>query len=119
MQLKAALADIAAVCPLPSPPPLSPSPNECGAGCEEGGGKVSNAHMNGKGKMTWSSGEVYEGGWQHGLQHGRGTMRWLDRRMYVGEWSCGKPNGNGLMLYPDGRREQGQWRMGEYCREQW
>ena len=112
LQLKACIADVDTVCCPPRPPS---SCDGGGAGGEgRGDGKTSKVQINGKGKMTWSSGEVYEGDWHQGLQHGRGTMRWLDRRTYIGDWSAGKPNGSGLMLYPDGRREQGQWGMGVY-----
>ena len=51
---------------------------------------------NGHGKLTWSDGKKYEGGWRDGKQNGQGTQTWLDGRKFVGEYKDGKTwNGTG------------------------
>jgi hypothetical protein len=38
----------------------------------------------GRGKYTWSNGNVYEGGYQAGLKHGQGVMKFADGSKYEG-----------------------------------
>ena len=49
----------------------------------------------GKGKITFSSGAIYEGEVKNGIICGQGTYIWPDRDKYVGEWKDGKQHGQG------------------------
>lgn len=40
--------------------------------------------QSGEGAYTWSSGEVYIGGWQRGLEHGNGVKNFSDGSRYDG-----------------------------------
>ena len=46
--------------------------------------------MNGKGKITWVDGKVYEGEYKDDKKHGYGTFFWGDGRKYTGYWADGK-----------------------------
>lgn len=45
----------------------------------------------GKRKVTFTDGEVYEGGFRDVVPHGPGKMAFPDGRVYEGEWRDGKP----------------------------
>jgi len=59
--------------------------------------------MCGKGVLTWSSGDSFNGNWLDGLVHGFGVYTWADGGCYVGTWSRGLKDGQGT-FYPVGSR---------------
>ena len=66
--------------------------------------------MHGRGKMTWRSGQVYEGEWKDDTRNGcRGKMIYASGNVYEGEWNNDKRNGEGTKTYLDGRQESGRW----------
>jgi len=53
-------------------------------------GEVRNELFHGKGKITWSSGEVYEGDFVDSKMHGKGKYTWANGKVYEGDWVDGK-----------------------------
>ena len=57
----------------------------------------------GPGKMTYDSGNTYEGGFLDDKFHGdKGIYTWTDGDKYVGSWKNGERNGKGMFKYADG-----------------
>ncbi len=56
-------------------------------------GPIKNWHMEGRGRMEWNDGAVYEGDFVGGRAHGRGTLRTADGRVYRGVFVNGKFRG--------------------------
>lgn len=68
---------------------------------------------NGRGRVTWEDGRVYEGDLVDGQFHGVGEFLWVDGRRYAGEYRDGRKHGTGVFSWPDGRRYEGDWRNGK------
>lgn len=49
-------------------------------------GKTSGQVPNGKGKMTYLNGDVYDGQWKDGMRHGKGKLTTASGRVYEGDW---------------------------------
>ena len=79
---------------------------------------------NGKGKMTYNTGDpydfynnrsnrynscVYEGEWVDGVQTGQGTMTYENGDVYEGEWANGIQTGQGTMKHNNGDVYEGEW----------
>ena len=74
-------------------------------------GQIPVAH--GKGKLTLSSGSVYDGDWENGLRHGRGRMTDADGDVYEGDWRIDTYYGVGKLTLAGGRGyADGQWKLG-------
>jgi hypothetical protein len=69
------------------------------------GERDANGHRSGKGKITYQSGAVYEGGFVNNKYEGEGTYTWDDGDEYVGEWKNGERNGKGTFTHSDGTVE--------------
>ena len=41
---------------------------------------------NGKGRLTYENGEIYEGWWENDVKHGFGMFVHSDGTKYTGEW---------------------------------
>jgi hypothetical protein len=46
--------------------------------------------------MRMCAGDMYEGGWQHGLEDGVGTFIAADGSTYYGSWRGGQLDGQGV-----------------------
>lgn len=77
-----------------------------------------------QGKMSYASGSVYQGQWEHDRKNGQGTMHWArTKEEYVGQWLNGHQHGVGMHTWlssqsPTHRRQlrecyAGQWHGGE------
>lgn len=55
----------------------------------------------------------YVGYLVYGVADGKGRMTYPDGRVYDGEWKNGSPHGEGSMTYPDGSVITGTWVKGE------
>ena len=67
----------------------------------------------GQGKMTWKSGDVYEGEWKDDEEHGKGKYTWTSGKVYEGEWKDGEEDGQGKMSDDEfGDKYEGEWKDG-------
>jgi hypothetical protein len=67
-------------------------------------------NKNGWGINTWPSGEVYDGEWAGDIKNGRGKQTFPNGQVYDGEWKDGKKNGRGIYTWPDGAVYDGEWK---------
>ena len=59
-------------------------------------GYIENKLPNGKGRMEYPDGEVYEGDWKEGIRHGEfGRNEYTDGSLYEGSWDQGRFHGRG------------------------
>ncbi|KAL6053417.1 RhoGEF domain containing protein [Balamuthia mandrillaris] len=65
----------------------------------------------GKGRMEYADGSVYEGGWKRGKRHGMGRLTVADAtrrvKQYEGEWYKGKKQGQGVIYFNNGNKHEG------------
>ena len=66
------------------------------------------------GRITYTSGNVYEGSFKNNKRHGQGTFyfnkgKWKGDK-YIGQWKDNKYNGQGSYFWKDGRKYVGQWK---------
>jgi radial spoke head protein 1 len=61
----------------------------------------------GKGKNTFSNGDVYEGEYVDGKRHGNGTYTWKAGHFYRGGFVSNVRHGEGYFVYPDGSKYNG------------
>ena len=65
---------------------------------------------NGQGKFLYGNDDIYEGGFENGLQNGYGEYTWKAGLAYKGEWKNGKRDGQGKMIYGnDNAYYEGTW----------
>ena len=63
------------------------------------------------GSMTYSNGDIYDGGWRNGKFDGFGRYFFtLLRASYEGSFSKGLKCGNGTYTYADGSKYCGSWK---------
>ena len=67
----------------------------------------------GRGKLVWADGDVYEGEWKAGKKEGRGIYRCADGDVYEGEWKAGEKEGRGIFRFASGNVYEGEWKAGE------
>ena len=68
----------------------------------------------GKGRMTWASGNSYDGCWEEDKPHGEGTKKWASSNdKYEGEWVAGKQHGTGAYTWGTGATYRGEFRNGK------
>ena len=72
-------------------------------------GDIENGQRHGRGKCTWSDGDVYEGDWIGDKQHGKGKYTWASGAMYEGDWSDGKQHGKGKHTWASGDVDEGDF----------
>jgi len=64
----------------------------------------------GKAKISYPNGDVYEGTYLNGLRHGDGSYVFAKQKgAYNGSWEAGHKTGKGEFKYPDGSRYKGGW----------
>lgn len=73
-------------------------------------GQFSNGKFSGKGKYTFASGGYQEGEFIAGLLTGRGKKVWADGSYYEGEFSRDKRHGKGKFIFGDGSYWEGDWK---------
>lgn len=92
-----------------------------------------NGEMEGRGRVEWDSGDVFEGGLVRGRAEGKGVFVWKNGQRYQGDLAEGRPAGQGKLLYadtgdnyeggfaaglPDGRGTY-TWKNGDSYRGDW
>ena len=81
-------------------------------------GKVNKkGQENGKGKMIWKNGDVYEGDWKNGKRTGKGKLTWKNGDKYEGYFKNDELDGEGTLEYSNGDIEVGIWKNGELTEE--
>ncbi|TCS35955.1 serine/threonine protein kinase [Paucimonas lemoignei] len=68
--------------------------------------------VSGKGKVSWSNGNQFEGTLVQGSKEGKGRFVWNSGQRYSGDWAHDAPNGKGTFLFPDGSRYDGEVKDG-------
>ena len=68
----------------------------------------------GHGKMTYRTGEVYDGYWRKGVRTGSGTFTYANGDRYTGTWRNDVPDGNGHFEYANGGHADGVWKRGVF-----
>lgn len=66
----------------------------------------------GYGKVTYSTGDWYEGYWDSDKYAGKGLYVWRDRGSYEGDFEAGKMQGQGKRFYPSGAVYTGDFQDG-------
>jgi len=101
-------ANFCAKCGTPVQAATSSVPTICKLKLDDGTyeGEIVNGKPHGKGKLTYSDGDVYEGDWVDGERTGKGKMTYADdkvydRYVYEGDWVNDEPNGKGKMTWAD------------------
>jgi tetratricopeptide (TPR) repeat protein len=72
-------------------------------------GDVSEGQRHGDGRMTFKNGHVYNGAWYHGQRHGNGRMTFKNGHVYDGAWYHGQRHGNGRMTFKNDDVYDGAW----------
>ena len=77
-------------------------------------GDLVNGVREGRGKMTFASGNTYNGQWKNGMMHGLGEFVFAGTgERYVGEFVNGAYNGQGKLYYPSGHVYDGSFSRGK------
>ena len=76
-------------------------------------GEVEDGFLQGQGKMIWSNGNEYEGGWLKTKRHGKGKYSWSNKSWYEGEYKNGRCHGKGKLVYHNGDFFEGYWENGK------
>ena len=66
---------------------------------------------NGKGKMEYANGMVYNGDWQDGEWHGHGRVTYAENDFYAGALAKGFFWGHGVRHWADGSNYEGDWML--------
>lgn len=64
--------------------------------------------VSGTGKVTWATGDVFEGTLVKGLRQGTGTFVWANGQHYAGDWVQDQPTGQGKVHFANGNDYEGQ-----------
>lgn len=83
-------------------------------GPEEMTGEWDNDLLHGHAKVTFASGAVYEGGFDHGVFCGTGVYSWPDGSFYQGGWRSNKMHGDGCYRDARGLEWRGHFHNGKY-----
>ena len=69
----------------------------------------------GTGKITYSNGNVYEGEISNDKRNGQGTMTYKNGNVYKGQWTDNDMNGKGTYTWTDGQIYEGDWHYNNSC----
>lgn len=74
---------------------------------------VSGNCVNGRGKMVYTVGDIYEGDFVNGIREGQGTYTFQTGVVYVGQFANNLFNGKGTMKFADGKSYEGDYVNGK------
>jgi hypothetical protein len=63
--------------------------------------------VSGTGRVTWDTGEVFEGTMVNGLRSGKGSFTWANGQRYDGDWVQDKPTGQARVHFANGNDFEG------------
>lgn len=63
----------------------------------------------GRGRMVWTDGNMYEGQWMKDKPHGEGTFTFANGIVYQGHWENNVAKGHGIITMPNGCTIEGEW----------
>ena len=66
--------------------------------------------ISGEGKFTYANGDIYEGSFSDGMKNGTGVYTWFDGSSYNGEFVNDKKEGWGVYLWSDGSSYTGEYK---------
>lgn len=72
-------------------------------------GAYQNGKREGDGKFIFATGTVYEGSFANNNFNGKGKMRHASGETYDGEWHDDRRQGKGVATWPNGDRYDGDW----------
>jgi len=72
-------------------------------------GDFVDGYREGKGIFKWADGDKYEGDWVRGAHHGKGTFYWKDGDKYEGDWVDNSRTGSGVFSWADGDKYEGDF----------
>lgn len=75
-------------------------------------GSFVSGKLHGKGRITFSDGEIHEGIFENGKLHGDGCIRYPDGRKEEGSFRNGELHGNGKRTFSDGEVHEGVFEDG-------
>lgn len=83
-------------------------------------GEWSHGKWNGRGKIVWISGTVFDGELRDGKMHGQATITWEDGSSFTGTYRDGKRSGYGVYNYAPNDvylrvKYEGDWKDGKKC----
>ena len=78
-------------------------------------GNLVHKMRHGNGKMTYYSGEIYEGDWKDDKWHGVGTFKWPNGDVYFGNFANSKRNGQGTLILTSGAKYEGEFVDDNFC----
>ncbi len=73
-----------------------------------------NGKREGKGKMTYDSGDYYDGEFENDLRHGHGIYKWKNGNVYEGDWKDGNRHGIGITRLSDGGITYAMYKDGKF-----
>ena len=73
-------------------------------------GEFKASNKEGRGTYQYGNGDMYEGEWRAGIKHGQGTTRSANGDVYVGEYMAGRKDGRGTYRFASGNVHDGEWR---------
>lgn len=86
--------------------------SDLGGGCTYVGEWNLDDEIDGHGKKTWPSGDVYTGDFYMALEHGQGKKEFANGDVYEGGWKNGCHDGEGRTTYENGDHYEGTWLKG-------
>ena len=66
---------------------------------------------NGKGKIIYKNGNIYEGEWKDLKRNGKGKIYFKNGGIYESTWFNDIINENGIMTYNNGDKYKGEWNI--------
>jgi hypothetical protein len=73
--------------------------------------------MEGRGRMVYADGTVYDGGWLADARHGTGTISHIHGMLFHGNWKNNKRHGFGTLYRNKDKKNkilEGYWNEGEF-----
>jgi len=77
-------------------------------------GNWENGWRSGHGRSTFASGDIYEGNWENSKFSGHGKFAYASGAIYEGNWKNGKRNGQGKHTSASGVVQDGEWKDGNF-----